>query len=175
MTSTTDPPQTPQALDGAVENAWRIHGALVDWTGKVDSKAAFALSIESVALAGAVALAKGREVLNISEPLPSWPLWLGGVLLAVAALLSMGVVLPRMKALRANQDWPSNFIYFGHLRHWSPERLAEALRTTDPLPALSRQLVVMSQVAWRKHRLVQLSFGAAAAGITILAAALVGR
>jgi hypothetical protein len=36
----------------AAETAWRIHGGLLDWTGKIDSKASFVLTVEAAALAG---------------------------------------------------------------------------------------------------------------------------
>ena len=39
--------QIESGTKDATDTAWRIHGALVDWTGKVDTKASFALTIES--------------------------------------------------------------------------------------------------------------------------------
>ncbi|MFM9703314.1 Pycsar system effector family protein [Streptomyces galilaeus] len=68
------------------------------------------------------------------------------------------------------------FIYFGDLRGLAPDDLAQTVRTTDPLPALSRQLVVMSKIAWRKHRYTQASLVLAASGLVTaaLAAAVAG-
>lgn len=155
-----------------VENAWRIHAALADWTGKVDAKAAFAFTVESAALAtltAALSAAPDTALGRLRAGAPASLLAVGASLLALAVLLAALAVVPRMRGRRTRSLSMGDFIYFGHVRHWEPDRLAAALRDTDPLPALSRQLVVMSQVAWRKHRLVQLSFAAAAAGTLCVA------
>lgn len=47
---------TDSRASHALDTAWRIHGALVDWTGKVDSKASFTVGVESAALAGVITL-----------------------------------------------------------------------------------------------------------------------
>ncbi|MFD6548016.1 hypothetical protein, partial [Bacillus cereus] len=47
-----------------IETAWKIHAALVDWTGKVDTKASFALTIESALLGGVVALSGDGRVFH---------------------------------------------------------------------------------------------------------------
>ncbi|MFJ3303715.1 Pycsar system effector family protein [Streptomyces sp. NPDC086549] len=172
--TTPAPGPTPVPRPEAVADAWRIHEALVDWTGKVDTKAAFASSLQTAGLAVAVALASDGVGGN-SGRLPSWPLWCAAALLGIAVLLSMWVVLPRMRVSGGDRNGPADFVYFGHLRHWDPDRLAEVLRTADPLPVLSRQMVVMAQVAWRKYRLVQLSFGVSAVAVVMLVAALAGR
>ncbi|MFD3308184.1 Pycsar system effector family protein [Streptomyces sp. NPDC058694] len=153
------------------DTAWRVHAALADLTGKTDTKAAFALSIESVALGAAFALSKNTSFGDVSGSLPSSLLWLGAVLLALAALLSMWAVLPRMKPSGNDRGGRSNIVYFGDLRRREPRQLTEALRTTDPLPDLGRQLVVMSQIVWRKQHLVQFSFATAAVGTGLLTAA----
>jgi hypothetical protein len=102
----------------------------------------------------------------------------GVAIVSVAALLAVFAVAPQLKGLatdrprrRTSRDRPLDFIYFGHVRAWSPEQLTAALRASDPLPVLSRQLVVMSQVAWRKHRCVQGSLAAAAVGSACIALA----
>jgi hypothetical protein len=169
--SANNSPSSHTAHRGA-ETAWRIHAALLDWTGKVDTKAAFALTIESAALALTTTLSFGPQA--VLGRLRSGSLTLlttGTSLIALAILLAMLVVAPRMKGRQARHISRSDFIYFGHVRHWDPEHLAETLREVDPLPALSRQLVVMSRVAWRKHRFMQLSLLAAAAGTVFIALA----
>ncbi|MFI7431709.1 Pycsar system effector family protein [Micromonospora sp. NPDC049836] len=147
------------------ETAWKIHAALVDWTGKVDTKASFALTIESAVLAGAVGLSNsGSRFGNLQGVLPLATFWFGVAFLAASVVLSVLVVMPRTRNKNIPTEWPSNFIYFGHLQHWSPEPLERALRELDPLPMLSRQLVVMSRIACVKHRRVQESLGLALLG-----------
>lgn len=154
------------------ETAWKIHAALVDWTGKVDAKASFALTIESAVLAGAVALwNSGTRFGKLSGPAPLVIFWAGVGLLAASVVLSVLVVMPRTRNKNIPVEWPSNFIYFGHLQHWSPEPLEQALRTLDPLPMLSRQLVVMSRIACVKHRRVQESLALAVGGAFLVAIA----
>jgi Pycsar effector protein len=151
------PPQ-PDSKQLAVETAWKIHAAIVDWTGKVDTKASFALALESAAIAGVVSLtATGRRLSGLSGFWMLGSFWGGSVCLLLAALLAATVVAPRLRTAAAKKEWPDNFIYFGHLRHWKAADLSRALVERDVLPVLSRQLVVMSQVAWRKHRRVQAS------------------
>ncbi|WP_265737858.1 Pycsar system effector family protein [Actinacidiphila oryziradicis] len=109
--------------------------------------------------------------LDVSTTPGIWLLRTAMVLLAAAALLSIGVVTPRMRDGGVRQDWPDNFTYFGHLRLWEPDALAARLRGADPLTSLSRQIVAMSQIAWRKYVLVRLSLLIAAIGAacTVLA------
>jgi hypothetical protein len=154
------------------ETAWRIHAALIDWTGKADVKAAFALTVESAALALTAALHSGAAPSPGGAP-SGFPALLatGAVLLGAAALLAVLAVAPRMRVDRTARPPTPDFIYFGHVRTLEPEELAQLLRTADPLPALSRQLVTMSRVAWYKHRCTQASLALAAAGLVAVALA----
>jgi hypothetical protein len=166
---------TPLALDSvrhaaAIENAWKIHGMLADWTGKVDAKASFALAVESAVVATIVTLAgdKGR----LSHLTGAWQngfYWSGLVLLLAAVIAVITVVVPQLRSKKLAKERSENFIYFGHLRHWNSDELCVALERKDILPVLSRQLVHMSNVAWRKHRLLQVSLL-----LSVLGTALVG-
>lgn len=154
-----------------VETAWRIHAALADWTGKVDVKAGFALTLESAALGVIVALAKAdHHPAQVDGVAPRILFWLGAALLGVAAIASVSVVSPRLRAGQP-RDPREHFVYFGDLRHWDPERLAETLTTTSPLNALTSQLVDMSEIVWAKHRRVRQSLLLAVAGILLTALA----
>jgi hypothetical protein len=154
----------------SVDAAWRIHQAQADWTGKVDAKASFAFAIESAAIATVVALtAKDR----VFSGLDQWwlvGLYAGGLVLMLAAAgLAALVVVPRLRSKAAAREASSNFIYFGHVRSWSPEKLEAALRQGEILPQLSRQIIHMAEIAWRKHLRVQWSFGlAVAAGLCLV-------
>lgn len=154
-----------------VETAWRIHSAQVDWTGKVDSKASFALAIQSAVMAGIVGLAGGdRRLANVKGFWPNSFLWVGvGVLVLSLVAVSL-VVRPRLRRKKLEEEIPENFIFFGHLRMWSAQELEQALLERELLPVLSRQIVEMSKLTWQKHRLLQSSmtgalFGTAFVGI----------
>jgi Family of unknown function (DUF5706) len=149
-----------------VHTAWRIHAAIADWTGRVDAKASFALTIESALLAGIIAMsASDRRLSNLSGFVEYAFFSVGVALLVVGVLMAAWVVRPRLRWRKLEAEATSNFIYFGHLRHWTPDRLAETLRTDDPLPVIARQVINMSHIAWAKHRLVQHSLACAVGGI----------
>jgi hypothetical protein len=46
---------------GGLDFAWRVHGALDSWTGKVDTKASITLAIESAILGFVLSLSKKGE------------------------------------------------------------------------------------------------------------------
>ena len=160
------PPSLPEREDSAaVDTAWKIHAAIVDWTGKVDTKASFALALESASIAAIVSLtASGRRLSDLTSPWAHTAFWLGLACLMGAALTAASVVIPRLRSSGLKAESRDNFIYFGHLRHWKPQDLTRALKQADVLPVLSRQLINMSRVAWTKHRRVQVSLLLAVAG-----------
>ncbi|WP_425824621.1 Pycsar system effector family protein [Streptomyces fractus] len=143
----------------AVETAWRVHAEIGSWTTKADAKATFALTLDTAAVAGIIALSTDDHVLT---DVHGWGgrtlLWAGTTLILMSGVFAMLVVLPRLRSRRTRSEASQNFIYFGHLRHREPEELAEALKTTNVLPVLSRQLIATSKIAWRKHRHIQASF-----------------
>jgi Family of unknown function (DUF5706) len=144
--------------DSAIENAWRIHNAQVDWTGKVDAKAAFAFGVHSAVIAGVVVLVStGRVFHPVVHGYTLAVFILGLVFMMAAVILSALVVAPRLRSKKVKPEADSNFIYFGHVRYWKPVDLERALRAEDLLPQLSRQIVSMAKIAWVKHRRVQWS------------------
>ncbi|WP_218776481.1 Pycsar system effector family protein, partial [Streptomyces alboverticillatus] len=90
--------------------------------------------------------------------------WAGVLTLLAGACLAAAAVSPNLRSERRGQEPDEDYLFFGHLRHFEPEQLEGALRERDLLAALSRQLVVMSEIAWAKHRRVQWSFAAAVTG-----------
>ncbi len=101
----------------ATEDAWRIHAAVVDWTGKVDSKASFALAVESAVLGGIVTLtAEGRRLSGLDGYWEARLFWAGVGVLVAALLIVMTVVAPRLRSFRSRSEWQDNYIYFGRLR-----------------------------------------------------------
>lgn len=164
------PNPEPPAPD-CVETAWRMHATLIDWTGRVDNKASFALAIESAVLLAVVGLAgEGRRLSAVDGWAAVW-LWCGVLLLVGSVLSAAAAVRPALTARGATPDGPRDFIYFGHLKHWDPGALEEALREREILPILARQCVAMAQITWLKHRLLQTSLWAAVVGTALLALA----
>lgn len=153
----------------SLDTAWRVHQAQVEWTSRVDAKAAFAFTIESAAIATAVALtAEGRLFADFSRWWLAATYAVGLGLLLVAAGFAAFVVIPRLRRGKIDGEARHNFVYFGHARLWDPQTLEKALRENPVLPQLARQIVVMARIAWIKHIRVQWSFSLAVAGATCL-------
>ncbi len=155
--------------DDKVDNAWKIHAALVDWTGKVDTKASFALTIESVVLAGVVTLsANGRVFDNLNGWFAIVLYILGVTMLIASALFAAWVVRPRLRSPNLKSESADAFVYFGHLRLLDKVAVQNHLENTPVLPVLAKQLVDMSKICWDKHRYVQWSMTAAVIGVALL-------
>jgi hypothetical protein len=130
----------------ALETAWHIHQAQADWTGKVDTKAAFAFTVQSLFLTLSLAML-GRMCTALE-----WVIYgIGAGLLVVGAVLATSVVAPSLKRRGLKRDARRHYIYFGHARHWDPAHLERELRRRDQLPQLARQITVMADIAWSKH------------------------
>ncbi|MFB6788707.1 Pycsar system effector family protein [Streptomyces olivaceus] len=160
----------PSSFD-PLDTAWRVHSVLVEWTGKADAKATFALTLQSTSLAIVAVLAGSGQVLSSSSrPAATVILIFGTVLLAGGAGLAIAAVSPNLFARNRGQPHTpgGSFLYFGDLRSWDPGVLETTLRESDPLPPLVRQLVVMSSIAWVKHRRVQWSLSCGATGVILV-------
>ncbi|WP_369263531.1 Pycsar system effector family protein [Streptomyces sp. R35] len=135
------------------ETAWRIQAAVADWTAKADSKASFALTMQSTALAVLGLLAtSGRAAGDLDSTVARLLLCIGVLLMAAGVSCAAWAISPNLRKERRGPEEDDDFLYFGHVRHLDP-----ALGDKDPLPSLSRQVVVMSEIAWNKHRQVQWS------------------
>ncbi len=156
---------------GGLDFAWRVHGALDSWTGKVDTKASITVAIESAVFGFAVTLSrKGERFAHLTGASRTWyDIGLGLILFAV--VMSLAVVFPQISRRASRTGWRDNMIFFGHLRRWNPEALARALREERlDEQQLARQLVQMSKIAWRKHAWLQWSI----ASLVLGAACLIG-
>ncbi|MEU9168737.1 Pycsar system effector family protein [Streptomyces sp. NPDC048420] len=151
--------------DEPTETAWRIQTAVADWTAKADSKASFALTMQSTALAvlGLLATSK-RAAGDLDSPVPRLLLWIGVLFMVAGVSCAAWAISPNLRKERRGPQHDDDFLYFGHVRHMDPAVLEAALRNKDPLSSLSRQVVVMSEIAWNKHRRVQWSLMLAVAG-----------
>ncbi|MEU8945311.1 Pycsar system effector family protein [Streptomyces sp. NPDC048489] len=151
--------------DEPTETAWRIQAAVADWTAKADAKASFALTMQSTALAvlGLLTTSK-RAGGDLDSTTPRLLLWIGVLLMVAGVSFAAWAISPNLSKERRGPESDDDFLYFGHVRHLDPAVLEAALRDKDPLPSLSRQVVVMSEIAWNKHRRVQWSLMLAVAG-----------
>jgi hypothetical protein len=155
-----------------VATAWSIHASIADWTRSVDNKASFASAVETAVLLGVLTLsAEGRQLSRLSGVWQLGVLWLGIAFLVAALLLVLWVVSPHLRSKRVGDEYRSNVIYFGHARYWNPGELTTFLSGADILPMLSRQIVAISHIAWRKHRHLQMSIFASVVGASLVAIA----
>jgi hypothetical protein len=157
--------------DEAVENAWKIHDAQLDWTAKADAKAAFAFGIDSAAIAAVVVLISTDRVLH--HFLTFWPgiLFIFGMIGLVGSSVASAIgVAPRLKRKDALARSATNHIYFGHARLWNPKDLEASLLEEDLLPQLTRNIVVSADISWKKHVAVTWSLWLTmAAGVLLVA------
>jgi hypothetical protein len=155
------------------DTAWRLLDSVSEAVARADAKASFALSVQSAVLVTLGALT-GSGVTFVHMRRGLVLAWLGVALLAVGVFCAAMVVRPDLRCGRQPQVEADEFVFFGHLRHWRPGELESRLRKGDALPELSRQLVILSALAWRKHQWVNWSFTLGTVGCVVvgLAAAL---
>lgn len=152
-----------------IDTAWRIHGTVLEWIARAETKASFALTVESAIIAGVVALTgKGRRFGDLDEPAEVATFGLGVLCLFIAVFYAGWVVLPQLRRSAVQAEARQNHIYFGHLMYHDQIELEQALRDKDPLPMLSKQLIVVSKIAWAKHGRVEWSMLSAAVGVFFL-------
>lgn len=160
---------TKKKNSGQIDFAWKVHGLLDTWTAKVDAKASISLAIEVAVFGFVISLSKEHGVLSNLTGAQLFMYVIGVGLLVISMLLAVFVVFPQLARFKSKKEWQKNMIYFGHLRHWDPVKLAKAL-PEDGLSKdqLARQLVTMSKIAWRKHVWLQCSLGALVSGSLLL-------
>jgi pycsar effector protein len=160
-----------------VEFAWRVHGALENWTAKVDMKASILLAFQGGAFIFATT---SREiVLGTADRRPLVTAALGVVLLVSSMAAAAAAILPALGSARQHRlDRTREWIYFGHVRLWDATELAARLARLserDEVQALSAQLVRMSRLNWRKHRLLQASVVLTVMSMVVMMAAVALR
>lgn len=154
-----------------VDTAWKIHTAIQGWTSTVDSKASFALAIESGVAVAVIGLAgENRRLQGIVGSWENLFFYAGITMLGIALVCVAWVVRPRLRYWKLGDERSSNFIFFGHVKTWNPTALEEQLKNHDVLPALARQIVNTSDVAWTKHVLLQVSMTLALIAVALIVA-----
>lgn len=169
-------PHHVERQKGAIDFAWRVHAAQEGWTAKVDTKASILLALEGGSLFAVLTANNERGALQGFNGAALLFELAGVSLLFVGVLCAATAVFPLLGRVKNHRrDYLRHFVYFGHVRHWQPETLAEALRHhphNDDLHMLARQLIAMSKRNWLKHRVVQLSLVAALLGLMLIGVAL---
>lgn len=170
----TKPVGRPTTSADATEFAWRVHDSIGDWTARVDTKASIALAIEAAVLGFVVTLAIGDGALTEAKGWIAALVLAGTIALVISVTLSVLVVFPQLRGRRSRKEYQNNFVYFGHLRHWRPVELQKRLAANPVrLDQLSRQLVNMSKIVWRKHVWLQWSLALFIGGVLLIGGALV--
>lgn len=158
----------PEQVELSDELAWRVHENAKGWISQVDVKSAAALAIEAAVLGFALALITNSDALSQLTTLSRWIVGAGLFLLLVSVVLSMLVLMPRIK-LREPKPKDRGYLYFGHLRHWDQETLTATLARNQVSDGqIADQVIKMSQIAWRKHVLLQWSLHLLLAGIVVI-------
>lgn len=158
----------PEQVELSDELAWRVHENAKGWISQVDVKSAAALAIEAAVLGFALALITNSDTLSQLTNLSRWIVGVGLFLLLASVVLSMLVLMPRIK-LREPKPKDRGYLYFGHLRHWDKEALTATLARNQVSDGqIADQVIKMSQIAWRKHVLLQWSLYLLLAGIVVI-------
>ncbi|MFC9694666.1 Pycsar system effector family protein [Kribbella sp. NPDC056951] len=163
MTSFDHANQATQPVeDGDLTRAQKVHDLVAGSIGKADAKAGFVATLNTAVLAGVVALVQLDHLGTAGRILVS----LGLVLMVAALLCAVAVVLPILRA-RHTKHGAGSVLYFGTVRHYTPDELADRLAAEDTVREVCAQSVILSRLSWRKHRLLQASMLATIAGATI--------
>ena len=149
----------------SLTTAWQIHAAQIDWTGKADAKASFALALESGLLAGIVTLSSGKGALAQLFGWTIWPYRTGVLLIVLSALFALAVVFPQLRRWHLKDEAKSGaYIYFGHARRHTALQQQRLIEQGTLIEEVSAQIVRMADIAWRKHNLLQASLVCAVVG-----------
>lgn len=159
--------------EAGIEFAWRVHDGLSDWTARVDTKASIALAIEAASLGFVITLVSKDGLLAHVSGWGTWTLGIGIGAAVLGVLVAIFVVFPQLRARKSKREYESSVIYFGHLRHWEPKKLEKALTGEHAgLGSLSRQLVALSRIVWRKHVWLQWSLALYVIAVVLVGASL---
>ena len=160
----------PEEVELSDELAWRVHENAKGWIAQVDIKAAAALAIEAAVLGFAFAIITTSGMLAALTSLSHWIVAFGLLLLLASVILSILVLLPRIK-LKEPKPEDRGYLYFGHLRLWDAEKLSKVLKLNHVNDnELATQVIKMSQISWRKHVVLQWSLYLLLAGVVVIGA-----
>jgi hypothetical protein len=138
---------------------WMAQAAMESWAGRADVKASVLLAWQGAAF---VLLATGNDRLGgACSRLPALAAMVAGCLLVAATCLAALVIVPALGSVRRHRaQMAQHTFFFGHVRLWQPQALAERLaRLTadEQRTMMAHHLVAVSAINWRKYRLLQAS------------------
>jgi hypothetical protein len=143
----------------SLDYAWKVHDAIGDWTARVEVKASVVLGLEGASIA-LIADGAADGVFKHLSTTATALLWTSLICLFGSTLVSIAAVFPQLRRRASRSSWANGVIYFGHVRLWKPNDLAEQLTRLDDsgwMSIVAQQLVDSSKVAWRKHAFMQVS------------------
>jgi hypothetical protein len=149
----------PAATRSTRELAWRLHSNAEAASARADVKVSIMLAFQGSAF---VLVATSRIIaVGPAQRLPSVAITAVLVLLLSAIAAGVAAIAPTLGSRREHrQNYRHHYLYFGHLRHWDRAALAARLPSTNPdgeIEMLAPQLIAISRLTWRKHRLLQVS------------------
>lgn len=153
----------------SVESCWRVHSTLEASSAKADAKASILLAFQG---GGLILAATSTDVIAPVGGVPAYVTACGVAMIIAAMLLAALAIAPSLGSSSCHTaDRRDEWIYFGHVRQWDSTGLAARmgrLSEQDQVRALAAQLVAISRITWRKHRLLQGSVALTLAAIAVI-------
>jgi hypothetical protein len=167
--------RTTSVPNSARELAWRLHSNAEAASARADLKVSIMLAFQGSAF---VLVATSRIIaFGSTHRLSSVAITVVLVLLLGAIAPGVAAIAPTLGSRREHRrDHPHQYIYFGHLRLWDRAALAARLTSTDAdaeIEMLAPQMIAISRLTWRKHRLLQVSIAVTLVALSTLTLAVV--
>ena len=139
--------------------AWRLHSNAEAACARADLKVSIMLAFQGSAF---VLVATSRIIaVGPAHSLSTHAIAVVLMLLLGATTAGVAALAPALGARREHRrSYPLQYVYFGHLRHWDHAALAARVTSTDTtteVEMLASQVIQISRLTWRKHRLLQVS------------------
>jgi hypothetical protein len=139
------------AMIRAEQRAWEIYRSHAEWIARVDIKASILLALQGIALGAVFTMtAADRPFASLHEWWDITTFIVGVALLLAGLVLAVLVIAPRVRTKKPSKRALHDFIYFGHTRWWKADDLERTLHDSA-LTVLSRQLIILGEIAWQKH------------------------
>jgi len=156
----------------ASDGAWKVLEAQSSWIEKADIKASIILTLETAILGLVTVLSTDGHVLAGLHGLRHTVDVTTVALLLLSTLSSLSSIIPQL-GRRENARNDPGIIYFGDLRHWSPDALVGQLRLGRPNDTdVAKQVVILAGISWCKHQRLRRSMILFALGALLLLAVL---
>lgn len=156
----------------ASDGAWKVHETQSSWIEKADVKASIILTLETAILGLVTVLSTDGHVLAGLYGFRRTVDFAAMALLLLSTLFSLSAIIPQL-GRRENVNNDPGIIYFGDLRHWSPDALAGELQLGRPSGSdVAEQIVILARISWCKHQRLRRSMILFTLGALFLMAAI---